>query len=174
MQWGPTEVAKLRELAALPDKFSAHEIAGYFAGVSRNAVIGTCRRNGIDLPRKGCNAPKTEYKKRQYVPRAKRRTPFVSPFVVDDSPLRCASVKPLHLSLLELERDSCRYPYGGDDDEPITFCGHPKHKGESYCREHFNLCRNNRPRLSQSADEIERRRRRMQHVRAAFEKTQAA
>lgn len=57
--------------------------------------------------------------------------------------LRCAEVEPRHLSLIELERGDCRYPYGGDDEsEAITFCGLPVHSGSSYCRPHFLLSRN--------------------------------
>jgi GcrA cell cycle regulator len=61
--------------------------------------------------------------------------------------LRCAGVAPRHVSLVELKRGDCRYPYGGDrDDEPITFCGHPRQPGASYCTPHFRLSRN--PELS--------------------------
>jgi hypothetical protein len=36
--------------------------------------------------------------------------------------LRCVAINPRHLSLIELEADDCRYPYGGDaEGEPITF-----------------------------------------------------
>jgi GcrA cell cycle regulator len=54
--------------------------------------------------------------------------------------LRCVGVDPRHLSLLDLEREDCRYPYGGDEEgEAITFCGHPRRKGSSYCTPHFHL-----------------------------------
>ena len=57
--------------------------------------------------------------------------------------LRCAEVEPRHLSLIELERGDCRYPYGGDEEgEAITFCGHPRQPGSSYCTPHFQLSRN--------------------------------
>ena len=43
---------------------------------------------------------------------------------------------------MELERGDCRYPYGGDEEgEAITFCGHPRRKGSSYCTPHFHLTR---------------------------------
>ncbi len=57
--------------------------------------------------------------------------------------LRCAAVESRGLSLLELEAGDCRYPYGGDEEgEAITFCGHPKRRGSSYCAAHFHLTRN--------------------------------
>ena len=41
------------------------------------------------------------------------------------------------------KRSYCRYPYGGDEEgEAITFCGHPRRKGSSYCTPHFHLTRN--------------------------------
>ena len=49
---------------------------------------------------------------------------------------------PRHLSLMDLEAGDCRYPYGGDaEGEPITFCGHPRREGSSYCAPHFHLTR---------------------------------
>jgi GcrA cell cycle regulator len=54
--------------------------------------------------------------------------------------LRCVGIVPRHLSLLELEDGDCRYPFGGDEDgEAITFCGHPRRQGSSYCTSHFYL-----------------------------------
>jgi GcrA cell cycle regulator len=56
--------------------------------------------------------------------------------------LRCVEIDPRHLCLLDLERGDCRYPYGGDEEgEAITFCGHPKRPGSSYCAPHFHLTR---------------------------------
>jgi GcrA cell cycle regulator len=61
---------------------------------------------------------------------------------VDLPELRCVEIVPRHLSLVELESGDCRYPYGGDgEDEPITFCGHPRRPDSSYCAPHFDLSR---------------------------------
>ena len=57
--------------------------------------------------------------------------------------LRCVAIEPRHLSLGDLERGDCRYPYGGDEEgEAITFCGHACRPGSSYCTPHFHLSRN--------------------------------
>lgn len=70
-----------------------------------------------------------------------RRPPVFVP--VGLAPLRCVAIEPRHLTLVELERGDCRYPYGGDEEgEAITFCGHPRRKGTSYCTPHFHLSRN--------------------------------
>ncbi|RXG97815.1 GcrA family cell cycle regulator [Bradyrhizobium zhanjiangense] len=56
--------------------------------------------------------------------------------------LRCVDVQPRLIPLLELARGDCRYPYGGDKDgEEITFCGHPRQPGSSYCAPHAGLTR---------------------------------
>ena len=56
--------------------------------------------------------------------------------------LRCVGISPRLVSLVELEPADCRYPYGGDkENEPITFCGHPRLSGSSYCGPHFHLTR---------------------------------
>ena len=57
--------------------------------------------------------------------------------------LRCVEIVPRRLELLRLEEGDCRYPYGGNEEgEAITFCGHPRRKGSSYCTPHFHLTRN--------------------------------
>jgi len=50
--------------------------------------------------------------------------------------VRCAEIEPRHLSLGQLERDDCRYPFG---DGPFTFCGRLNMDGKSYCPDHFQL-----------------------------------
>jgi GcrA cell cycle regulator len=54
--------------------------------------------------------------------------------------LRCVAITPRYLQLTDLEDGDCRYPYGGDAaGEAITFCGHPRREGSSYCSSHFHL-----------------------------------
>ena len=56
--------------------------------------------------------------------------------------LRCVGVQPRLVTFDELGEGDCRYPYGGDrDGEAITFCGHPRFRGTSYCAPHFHLTR---------------------------------
>jgi GcrA cell cycle regulator len=56
--------------------------------------------------------------------------------------LRSVGIRPRLLSLCELAPGDCRYPYGGDEEgEAITFCGHPRFRGSSYCAPHFHLTR---------------------------------
>jgi GcrA cell cycle regulator len=61
---------------------------------------------------------------------------------IEQPKLRCVEIAPRHLSLVELEAGDCRYPFGGDEEgETITFCGHPRREGSSYCAPHFHLTR---------------------------------
>jgi GcrA cell cycle regulator len=56
--------------------------------------------------------------------------------------LRCVGITPRLVSLLELAPGDCRYPYGGDrHGEEITFCGHSRQPGASYCTPHLRLTR---------------------------------
>lgn len=48
----------------------------------------------------------------------------------------------LCVGLLDLEKHHCRFPRGGDEGEPITFCGQPKMDGESYCLAHHRIAYN--------------------------------
>ena len=68
--------------------------------------------------------------------------PKPAPVCVEPVKLRCVGIKPRLLSLVDLERGDCRYPYGGDrEGEAIAFCGHPTREGSSYCTAHFHLTR---------------------------------
>ena len=40
-------------------------------------------------------------------------------------------------SLIELESEDCRYPFG---DETFLFCGEVKREKSSYCEFHHRLC----------------------------------
>ena len=116
---------------------------------SRNAAIGRAKRMGIsgagqpDRPLRAKKPrppnPKRLLKKRAGLLKASR--PRVKVFARAAAlKLRCVTVVPRHLSLIELEDDDCRYPYGGDKEgEAITFCGHPRRDGSSYCVSHFHL-----------------------------------
>jgi GcrA cell cycle regulator len=56
--------------------------------------------------------------------------------------LRRVGVRPRLITLVELERGDCRYPYGGDKEgEGISFCGHPRQPGSSYCTPHAHHTR---------------------------------
>jgi GcrA cell cycle regulator len=118
---------------------------------SRSAVLGRARRMGLGdagPPRaaaQGVVSPLSAIS--ATLPRAEQRTPRlvrVPDFArTEVASLLCADVNPRHVVLVDLGRGDCRYPYGGDaDGEPVTFCGHPRRKGSSYCTPHFHLTRN--------------------------------
>jgi GcrA cell cycle regulator len=136
---------------------------------SRNAAIGRARRMGLCVPERAGGSgvwaqkkppdAKHLHKKRAHslaqttsktaskiAPRseaknATRTVPKPTTFERAEAlQLRCVAINPRHLALVDLEPGDCRYPYGGDaDGEPITFCGHPRRDGSSYCSSHFHL-----------------------------------
>jgi GcrA cell cycle regulator len=119
---------------------------------TRSAAIGRARRMGLAGPerpgRRPDNAsgpanrsqPRLHEAVERHVPRAQRPGPVSKRAAALQ--LRCVGIAPRHLSLLDLAPDDCRYPYGGDkDDDPISFCGHARHEGSSYCVSHFHLTR---------------------------------
>lgn len=59
-----------------------------------------------------------------------------APTQPDRRPMRCAEVDPLHVSILDLTDDCCRWPYG---EQNFTFCGHRRIDGSSYCDAHDAL-----------------------------------
>jgi GcrA cell cycle regulator len=116
---------------------------------SRNAAIGRAKRMGLsgagqpDRPLRARKprppSPGRLLKKRAGLLKASRPRGEVFARAAALK-LRCVAIVPRHLSLLELEDGDCRYPYGGEaEGEAITFCGHPRREGSSYCVSHFHL-----------------------------------
>ncbi len=152
--WAPEHSAALREHLGRGLTFS--EVveainATFKTAYSRNAAIGRARRMGLagpDRPKVSLPAQPPRLDGVFEVRSAKSvlsELHWPRPvFEQAERPkLRCVEIEPRHLSLIELERGDCRYPYGGDEEgEAITFCGHPKRPGSSYCTPHFHLSRN--------------------------------
>jgi GcrA cell cycle regulator len=116
---------------------------------SRNATIGRARRMGLSGPERPDRPVRMKPQAQPSPARLKKMRarwfaePRLSLPVFERAAalqLRCVEIVPRHLSLMDLEARDCRYPYGGDEEgEAITFCGHPRREGSSYCVSHFNL-----------------------------------
>jgi GcrA cell cycle regulator len=151
--WAPAHSEALREY--LGKGMSYSEIADainakFKTAYSRSAAIGRATRMGLggharseeDRPRPPLSArpPLLRILRERYTAGFMRPMPILER--TEPVKLRCVEIDPRHLSLVELERGDCRYPYGGDtDDQAITFCGHPRRAGSSYCAPHFHLTR---------------------------------
>jgi GcrA cell cycle regulator len=152
--WTPEHSDALREYLTQGMSFSeiAEAINAKFrTAYSRNAAIGRAKRMGLagpDRPKSPPRARPPRLGKLHELRSAEFRTSeFIWPMPVLEKAkpvrLRCVEIEPRHLSLVELDRGDCRYPYGGDaEGEAITFCGHPRRPGASYCTPHFHLSRN--------------------------------
>lgn len=145
--WTEERVGQLKELYA--NGMSCSRIAAELrSGITRNAVIGKVHRLGLEKRGQG-RREKTErkprvYKKRSHQPKVRivpangnsNQFRVIQVSTTALAALRCVEVTPRGLTLLELQKNDCRYPYGDSD---FTFCGHPKLEGSSYCPEHFAL-----------------------------------
>jgi GcrA cell cycle regulator len=156
--WAPEHSAALRELVGRGMSYeeAAHAINAKFGtAFTRSAAIGRGKRMGLAAPRRSEDRPipvprsqrlpKKNSKKsgRSRKRRADEGTPSL-PVVERPKPvrLRCVGIRPRLVALVDLAEGDCRYPYGGDrDGEAITFCGHPRFRGSSYCAPHFHLTR---------------------------------
>jgi GcrA cell cycle regulator len=154
MNWGPVEIARLRELAAGDDRPSAADIAKRFRGHSRNSIIGACHRNGIKLPNAfDPDNPRQKQNRRKH--NRKKPKSWEPKPMPDPIQLVFADVVPLNIDLLDLDKGQCRYPYG---DGPFLFCGHPAQAESKYCPAHHRLTHTKATEIS----EAERARRRQQ------------
>jgi GcrA cell cycle regulator len=123
--------------------------ARFNTAYSRSAVLGRAKRIGLaraERPgdrsqrRPGARLPGPSQRRECHAATLPWPTPVIEP--VKPVKLRCVEIEPRHVSLLALEPDDCRYPYGGDEEgEAITFCGHPRREDSSYCKAHFHLTR---------------------------------
>lgn len=162
MNWLPEHSAALQDLRARGLSYSeiADTINATFnTAYTRNAALSRAQRMGLA----GLDRPEPSLPGRLEPPKpvlpelpsirrlpdgqaepklALLRCPKIFTESVEMPQLRCAAVAPRHLSLLDLQPGDCRYPYGGDaDGETMTFCGHPRRPGSSYCSPHFHLSR---------------------------------
>lgn len=117
-------------------------------GKTRNAVIGRANRIGLSKSYGevfGRGAPHSPYKKKprksqgghnatgpELFYRKPRAVKVVKMAEADISPLNGVGVK-----MWELESRHCRWVVGEPKD--LTFCGHNKHNGSSYCENHSAL-----------------------------------
>jgi GcrA cell cycle regulator len=151
LNWEEAHSVALREYVEKGMSFSeaARSLNKRFGtAYSRNAAIGRARRLGLSSPERAHRVARPKPSKpavaRLRKPR-ERPSPGSSARVevrerAAALQLRCVAITPRHLSLVELEAGDCRYPYGGDvEGEAITFCGHPRRDGSSYCVSHFHL-----------------------------------
>lgn len=105
-------------------------------GFSRNSVIGKIHRLGLRLRGAGRHASfETRGPRSRLEPKPRLRRIVLLP-PAKQIELRCTEVVPLSLSLLDLEPDNCRWPFGHG---PFVFCGHPSMEGSKYCSPHFYL-----------------------------------
>jgi GcrA cell cycle regulator len=152
--WEEAHSSALRELVekGLPFSEIARALNQRFGtAYTRNAAIGRARRLGLSVPQPADPAGPFPAAKKPDARRIreKRARNLAKPVGKPDTQeraatlqLRCVAITPRHLALVDLEADDCRYPYGGDvEGEPITFCGHPRREGSSYCVSHFHLTR---------------------------------
>ncbi len=144
--WTDERVATLTEMYV---GGSSASVIGNLIGLSRNSVIGKAHRLGLVSPHneRRASRPPAEAR-RPYKPRERKVLTVESNgngafrvresrAVVDQYKLRAIEITPRNVSLIDLEKGDCRYPYG---DGALVFCGHPVKEGSSYCTPHHHLC----------------------------------
>ena len=124
--------------------------ARFGTAYTRNAVAGRAKRLGLAAPERMAGPSIVPSLPGDPGPLPQRRgalpgltlPPLSAQKPAKPVKLRCVGVRPRLITLLELERGDCRYPYGGDKEgEGISFCGHPRQPGSSYCAPHLRLTR---------------------------------
>ena len=141
MLWLDKEVEQIRKFAA--EGKTAREIASYFDGRTRNAIIGLCMRKGIKLLASKSTISKREAIRHSGLPRRVIRkklqthTPVRRPptFFPDRPPVKGST----HKTMLELGYFDCRAIIGEVDGINTKYCGCMVTAGKSYCDEHRKI-----------------------------------
>ena len=112
------------------------ELAGQY--ISKNAVIGKARRDGLPAFQSGEDG---KYARKPKQPRKSRQVPInITRQKVPSREFPGEILLPtdfLGLPLIDLPKNGCRYPSG---DGPFFFCGQPQWGNSSYCRHHHRVC----------------------------------
>jgi GcrA cell cycle regulator len=153
--WTPEHCSALKEYVGAGLSFgrAADALNAKFGtAYTRNAVIGRARRMKLAGPARPERGPGLKPMAPKLAKAAARKSRDgrggelrqAPPVLARSKPikLRCVGVQPRLVAFDELGDEDCRYPYGGDKEgEAITFCGHPRFRGSSYCAPHFHLTR---------------------------------
>jgi GcrA cell cycle regulator len=154
ISWTPEQCDALRKYIAAGLSFSeaAQALNAEFGTAhTRSAIIGRARRMKLAVRARPQRGPQLRLAKQKRAdalaarPGTARPAPaLTAPPLQRSEPvkLRCVGIQPRLVPLEALGKGDCRYPYGGDKDgEAISFCGHPRFQGSSYCAPHFHLTR---------------------------------
>lgn len=133
-------VERIEQLRVMWAKGISAGIIGAEMGLSRRAVVGKVYR--LKLDKRATLVKKQRAGIRDMRPSRRVSNPVgASGFQVKSTAVRRATpdadVVPLHVSLDDLERGHCRWPYG--ESLPYTFCGCEKIDKGPYCYGHSEL-----------------------------------
>mgnify|MGYP001602604153 CR=1 FL=1 len=135
--WTQERTDRLKELHA--NNWSCSRIAAELGKITRNAVIGKLHRLGLGQVKTKLYHASQKTCGKHIGGKVKRRKGPVKFNDLSKVPFaeRQANTEPLHLYLMQLTPQTCRWPYG--DQSPFTFCGQPVTYDSSYCQAHHEL-----------------------------------
>ena len=135
MSW---DSEKVEQMLALLKSGMRPKLVGQQIGMTKNAVIGKCRRMGVELQDGKAGRPRTQVKQdRPRNHRPKRSSVSLPADHVPQARLEPVTKLPFRaITLVELKENDCRYPHGNG---PFFFCGQQKMEEGSYCEFHHRL-----------------------------------
>lgn len=157
MSWTDERVSALKRMWA--DGCSAGRIAIELGGVTRNAVIGKVQRLGLERRSTRITRPPGRPRTTTLRVPAPRLRPAArslaavqtrevvsAPVAPEPPPVAPKVVPPVEpeesssrCSLMDLKRDSCRWPIGDPGEAGFGFCGGKAVDGLPYCAHHASI-----------------------------------
>jgi hypothetical protein len=133
--WTDDRLTIVRRMAA--GGYSALQI-GDELGFTRNAIIGLCRRRGIELKQSNRTRPR-----RPGRPQMRAPVPAILPPSIPIAAPAAPAVSSSSLEIVDLENHHCRWPL--TSGRPWLFCAVAEADvigGAPYCREHATIAYN--------------------------------
>jgi GcrA cell cycle regulator len=137
-RWTLEEIEQVRDLAS--EGLSSGQIADK-CGVTRNSIIGLCKRNSIQLLgygplRKQTNRPKAEKRPRVQKYFQGWYWPTPRPVAATPPPLPPEPAGP-GKPFIELAQHECHWPLGAQLVRSELWCGEPTEPNTPYCQHHY-------------------------------------
>ena len=134
--WTPELDTRLRELHEqnlVYLQIAAIMNANFGLSLTRNACIGRGRRIGLSQRAASPTQLRPPKPRKKRVYKQKPRPEPVAPPIVPEVP----ELVPGQLTMLQLDRTTCRWPSG--TRAPYFYCGEPVHGTKQYCEEHCRM-----------------------------------
>lgn len=136
---GEAQVERLKEMVR--ENLSFSQIAAAMGASSRNVVL--CKFNRLRKQDPTLQHPSAPSAPRVPRPNAPRQTAAARPLpppTISATELVPMTIDGEPITIFNVGKNQCEYPYGDPTDPDYHYCGHPTKEGSHYCAPHHAKC----------------------------------